>query len=240
MPQQQMMVKIEVDATKENQVLHGTEFVRRHKCPALVVSPDLVRSATVARAMARGSHKIICAVDWPKGTQFNRDKFRGMASEAVHADGFEVLLTPGSKLNITREVKFLSNFFRDHFDQTIEFRLVLGWYAQNRDDEQIKHMVEAVRQIPTPTMIRTTHLTKIPAARATVEAQQEIVDEIVGIRRMPVKLSGNMNSKLRHGVGGVLRYGCTLQQATDLHKDLSNGVIEGIEEAVETTTKSST
>ena len=229
-----MMNKIEIDATKENQVLQGTEFARRHKCPALVVPPDLVRPATVARAMARGSHKIICTVDWPKGTQYMSDKFRGMASEAVHADGFEVLLTPGGKLNIQKEVKFLDGFFRDHFDPTIEFRLVLGWYAQNRDADQIKHMVEAVRQIPTPMLIRTTHLTKIPAAKASIEAQQKIVDELVGIRRVPVKLSGNINSQIRHGISGVFRFGCTIQQASDLHKDLSNGVIEGIEEAVET------
>jgi hypothetical protein len=63
--------------------------------------------------------------------------------------------------------------------------------------------------------------------------QQQLIDEIIAIKRIPIKLSGNINSQIRHGAKNVAKFACTLQQAIDLQKDLSNGVIEGIEEAVE-------
>jgi len=226
------MRKVELDVNKQSQLNSATEFTRRHMCPAIVVSPDLVTGAHIARSVSRSNHKIITAVDWPKGTQYLSDKFRGMPSESISADGFEILLTANGKLGILKEIKFLSNFFRDHFPPTIELRFVLGWHMQDRTVDQFEYMVDACKQIPNPTLIRTTHLTKISSANGSIESHNSVIDKILAIRNIPIKISGNINAKSRIGCKKAVRFACTLEQATVLQKALSNNAIGQINKAV--------
>jgi len=226
------MLKVEIDVMKQVQLRKVTEFVQRHKCPALIVAPDLVTSASVARTLVRGSHKIIAAVDWPKGAQFMSDKFRGMPTEAVGADGFEILLTPGRKVEIVKEIKFLVAFFRDHFPPAVELRFVLGWFAPDRNEEMFEHMLEAFKQVPTPTLVRTTHLTKLTSADGSVDSQKGIMDKILNIKRVPIKLSGNIGLQVRLACRMAHRFACTIDQAKELQANLSNGVIEQMDNVV--------
>jgi len=200
----------------------------------MVVAPDLVRATTVNRALGRGSFKIFTAVDWPKGNQHLSDKFRGMPSEAINVDGFEILLTTNGKAAVSKEVKFLSTFFRDHLPPTTELRFVLGWFAPGRKPEHFEYMLEACKQIAAPALIRTTHLTKLTSVDGSTDSHKSVIEAISGIKRIPIKISGNINMQTRLGCKDAIRYACTLRQAIDLDKELSNGVLEDMTDAVST------
>ena len=213
-----MLQNVEVDINKAAHIKPAIQQMIRHKCQAMVVSPDLVTSATIDRGISRCNFKIITTIDWPKGTQGLSDKFRGLPTEALNADGFEILLPPNKKVGILKEVKFLSEFFRNHFPQTTEFRFVLGWYAIGRDPEMLMEMCEACKTIPTPSLIRTTHLTKIPAAESTVESHQKMVEAIKSVKRMPVKISGNVNHAAYRSCKAD-KFACSYEQFIQLCHD---------------------
>lgn len=216
------MLKVELDVMKQNQLAEASDFCAKHKCPTMVVAPDLVTNATVSRSLVRGSYKVLTTVDWPKGTQFLSDKFRGLPSEALNADGFEILLTPTKRVGANKEIKFLSDFFKEHFPPTIEFRFVLGWYDQERTTEHFAAMCEAMKLIPNPSMIRTTHLTKVQASEGLPEAHDELIKFITSIKPVPVKISGNVNMHVRSKCKRAERFACTLDQAVQLQKELDD------------------
>ena len=99
---------VELDVPKQTVLRPASEFALRYNCSAVVVPPELITNACIARAMARSRHKVIAAIDCPKGNQFMADKFRGVPSESLNCDGFEIMLTPTGNVDIKREVKFLS------------------------------------------------------------------------------------------------------------------------------------
>ena len=226
------MLKVEIDVLKRSDLDIATRFMIKHKCPTLVVAPELVQTATINRALGRGEYKIFTAVDWPKGNQFLSDKFRGMPSESVNVDGFEILLTAGRQTAISKEIKFLADFFRDYFPPTTELRFVLGWFAPGRNQEQFEHMLEACNKVVGPALIRTTHLTKLTSVDGSTDSHKAVVETISGIKRIPIKISGNIGMQTRLGCKNAVKYACTLRQAMDLSKELSNGVLEDMTDAV--------
>jgi len=229
------MLKTEIDVTKMNQLPAAAHFAHKHKCPAIVVPPDLFRVAFLAKArMPSAQFKIIAAIDWPKGTNFRQDKFRGVETETMSADGFEILLTQRNYRDMVRELKYLEKLFSDYFNPLIECRYVLGWFAQDRDEEQFGDMIKAIQEVKSPTLIRTTHLTKLPAACNDADTHLEVANEITKPKRIPIKLSGNMNFRIRLKAKGdpISRYACTLEQAEKMEQDLSNGALEELKNIV--------
>jgi len=113
------MLRVELDVLKRPDLDQATRFAIKHKCPAMVVAPELARATTINRALGRGTFKIFTAVDWPKGNQHLSDKFRGMPSESVDVDGFEILLTANGKAAISKELNFCLRSFA-----TISHRLL--------------------------------------------------------------------------------------------------------------------
>lgn len=226
----------EIDVNKQAQIRPATQFIVKYKCPAIVVTPELVASAIIDRGILHGRHQVICAVDWPKGTQYMSEKFRGMPADSLTADGYEILLTAMDPDAITREVKFLRSFFDMHFNQLVELRFVLGYYNQGRTQEQFDAMIGACKSIAAPAMVRTTHLTKLSSADGSAQSQQQIVDHIRKVRPMPIKISGSVNLQSRLGCKAE-RYACTLDQAIQLQKDLTDGGIKKVQREVSGDTK---
>ncbi|MDP6584085.1 MAG: hypothetical protein QF535_05470, partial [Anaerolineales bacterium] len=88
--------------------------------------------------------------------------------------------------------------------------------------------------IPAPALIRTTHLTKLTSTDGSTDSHKDVMTTISGIKRIPIKISGNINMQTRLGCKTAIRYACTLRQAMDLNKELSNGVLEDMTDAVAT------
>lgn len=225
------MHKIEIDVTKPAQLRAATDFAVKHKCPALVVNPDLVTAALIGRGMTRGRYKVITGVDWPKGLQYHSDKFRGFPSESLKCDGFEILLTPRDKLGIQHEVRYLSKFFRDYVPPTAELRFVLGIHNPGRTMDHMIDMIHALAVIPNFAVLRTTHLTKIVSARSTIDAHNAILSEIKAVKPFPIKISGNINMKIRIGCDAH-RYACSVEQAQALFSELSDNGLKKLEATV--------
>lgn len=209
-------LNLEIDVAKNEQLQEAIDLTIRHIMPAIVVAPDLVPLATIMRGVRRGNFKIISMIDWPKGDQYGKDKFRGVPIEALNSDGFEIIISPRDPMSIVSEIKYLTTFLREQFHPLFEIRYVLEM-QQGRSEEQISAMLGAFKQIPMPAMARTTHLNKI-AAQISLEGQ------IIEIRKscaVPVKLSGNIDFKVYKDLEKLKpeRFGVSLQQAQAIIKD---------------------
>lgn len=213
--------KLEIDISRPEQLPDAFELARKHHCQALVLTPDLVASANVMRSMKSGKFKIYTIIDHPKGDQLGRDKFRGLPTEAMAADGFEILLTARPSVGeMTNEIKYLSKFVRDYFGGAIDLRFVLNLDTPPRTRTQVEAMLHACRHIPMPSIIRTTHLTKVPPAQATANHfadQLKFINEHFACK---VKVSGNITLDLYKTVQAE-RFGVTLQQAQNISRESS-------------------
>lgn len=210
--------KLEIDVNKNEQLDEAAELAKRCYCPALVVSPDLVATATLVRGIRQGRFKVITAIDWPKGEQYCREKFRGIPIESLQSDGFEIILTPRDNLSqIATEIKYISGFVREQFNQLFELRFVLDIDQSNRTDSIISHMLETCKQIPLPFLIRTTHNTKI-SPQVKIASHLETIKNTLAVQ---VKVSGNVDFNIYTNVKAE-RFAATLQQAQSIVKEMQN------------------
>ena len=159
-----LLSKMEIDVSNLKQLDEACDIASEYSCPAIVVPPTIVTPAVIKRGILRGKWKIVTLVDHPKGKQYRDQKFRGMPSDSLQADGYEVLLTEGNKNEVHREVQWLSNFFDQYFAPITELRFTIGIGLDNRDGDFIESICEAASKIPSPSFIRNTHLTKLPSA----------------------------------------------------------------------------
>jgi len=226
-----MLLKIELDINKPQIVRPASEFAVKNRCPAVVTIPELISHAAISRGVLNGNYKILSTVDWPKGNRSLFDKFRGMPSEALAADGFEILLSQLPRNDAIKEVRFLSQFLKDNFPPTIEIRFVYGFGMPDRKIELFKDYCEALKFIPTPTLVRTTPLTKVPASSGSIEAHQNNIDLIRSLRDVPVKISGNINLKILSGCKAA-RYGCSFEQARLLFNEITDQGIKKVKATI--------
>jgi hypothetical protein len=214
--------KFEIDVAKTNQIDEAVGFAIKNNCPAIVVPSELVMALTINRGIKAGNFKIICAVDWPKGQQRGTEKFTGLDAEAMSANGFEILLTPGTKSQINGELQYLANFVENFFSaNSIELRFVLGCGLDDRDPKFISDVMEILKGMRQPAMIRTTPLTKIPAGKATVDIHKELFSSIKKNTSKPIKISGNISSKIVANCGADF-YAVTPKQAVNIISDLKD------------------
>ena len=85
--------KLEIDVMNMNEVTEASQYALKYKLPAIVVHPGLSSEAIIARDRAGGKYNIITPIDWPKGEIFGMNKMRGLYTDNLEADGFEIMLT---------------------------------------------------------------------------------------------------------------------------------------------------
>lgn len=208
--------KLEIDVSR-NDPLHAiVELAQKHRVPALVVPPDLVAVANISRGVGQSQCKVIAAVDWPRGEQYKQDKFRGLPIEALHCDGFEVLLTPRDTMQaVTDEVSYLAGFIHQQFGPLFEMRFVLD-LDNSRQRAATVWVLDAFKKIQGPAYIRTTHLNKLPGQTKPAE-QVEFIRKYTGT---PIKFSGQVDVELYKALP-VERFAATYQQAQLLIKEMT-------------------
>lgn len=209
---------VEIDVTKQDQLQDACLLAVKHHVQAIVVTPDLVPASIIMRGIKAGKFSIIALIDCPKGEQYSRDKFRGIPAEALNADGYEILLTARpTQSEIISEVKYLSDFCRTYLS-TPEIRFILNLDNPPRSRDTIKHMLLACRQIPMPSMIRNTCLTKVPPGNASKDAfdnQYKFINEHF---RCKIKMSGNITPEIYKTIKSD-KFTVTLQQAQNIIKE---------------------
>jgi hypothetical protein len=189
-----------------------------HSMAAIVVTPDLVTQANVQRSIRQGKFKIYVSVDLPRGELYNHEKFRGVPTEALQADGYEILLTPRqSEHEVFTEARYLTDFIRNYVTGA-ETRFIMDAGQSGRGGQYVTNVLTACKKIPMPALVRTTHLTRIPPSTSTIEVFTKHLAEYRSICAVPIKISGNIDRSIYEKVNAH-RFGVSLQQAQLLIKE---------------------
>lgn len=216
-----MLNKLEIDILQANELYEASQLTTKYKLPAIIVHQDLASQAYIVRNQLGGKYKIITPVDWPKGNTFGMAKVRGLPTEALENDGFEILLTGNKNVTETRnEAKLLTEFVKRHLSEKHEVRFVLGTFL--RDEGNIKNICEALKDVRTPTFIRNDTQLKLQVNRANVEAHNDTISMISSIFRAPMKISGNINSVQSVNTCNAARFAVSLTQARTIIKEFQN------------------
>jgi deoxyribose-phosphate aldolase len=212
--------RLEIDVMQANELAEASELAAKHKIPALVVHPDLASEAQIYRGRAGGRYFLITPIDWPKGEIFGQNKLRGLSTDALDADGFEILLTGGkNKIDSRNEAKALTEFIKTHLAESLEVRFVLG--VNGRDDDNIKALCEALLDVRTPAYVRTDIQLKLQVSKANPDIHNKIMETIRSIVKVPIKLSGNINNvRTITSCNDAARFAVNLLQAKNVVKEL--------------------
>lgn len=210
--------RLELDVMQANELKESVELAHKHNFPAIVVHPGLAGDAIGGRGRVRGRFKIITPVDWSKGDAFGLNKFRGLDTDALDADGFEIMLSGGkTEIETKHEAIQLSDFIRKHLGEQIEVRFVLGAFI--RDDANLISMCKGLLGVRTPAFVRTDTQLKLQVSKANTEEHNRIRTIISDIVKVPIKLSGNITG-VRCVTGcDVQRYAVNLLQAKAIIKE---------------------
>jgi len=188
-----IFLKLELDVMQTNELEDAAAIATKYRFPAMVVHPLIASEALFMRGRSQGRYKIFTPVDWPKGENFGMLKLRGLSSDALDVDGFEILLTGNKSLSDTKnEAKALTTFIKQQLSELVEVRFVLG--TIQRSLENITYMCEALKDVRMPGMVRNDHHLKLQVGKANAEVHNKFLETILGIIRTPVKLSGNISS----------------------------------------------
>ena len=146
-------------------------------------------------------------------------KMRGLSTDALEVEGFEILLTGGKSLIETRnEAKVLTDFIKKHLSEQHEVRFVLG--TQIRDEDNIKLMCEALKDVRMPTYIRNDTQLKLQVSKANADVHNGTMEMIADIIRVPMKVSGNVTGfRDLTSCQGASRFGVSLLQAKAIIKE---------------------
>lgn len=209
--------KLEIDVMQASELDEAANLAFKHSLPALVIHPGLASEGHIARGRVRGKFKIIIPVDWPKGETAGNKKLQGLNVDALEADGFEILLSPGkSEVEIRKEAQEISHFIRNHISAVAEIRFVLG--TSTIDD--ITEMVKGLLKIPTPAYIRNDTKTKAQISKANTDIHNQTIAKIREIIHAPIKICGNIADIRTMGAcQNVSKFGVNLLQAKAIIKE---------------------
>lgn len=183
--------RLELDVMQANELKESVELAQKYSFPAIVVHPGLASDAIGGRGRVRGRFKIITPVDWPKGDNFGLTKFRGLSTDALDADGFEIMLTGGrTEIETRQEANQLTDFIRQHLGEHTEIRFVLGAFV--RDDANLRDMCRGLVGVRTPALVRTDTQLKLQVSKANNEEHKRVLKTMSDILKTQVKLSGNI------------------------------------------------
>lgn len=214
-----MLNTLEIDVMQANELQEASQITAKYNLPAIVVHQDLSSEAYILRAQLKSKYKIITPIDWPKGSNYGLLKLRGLSTDALEVEGFEILLTEGKSTSDTKnEAKAVTDFIRHHLSELHEIRLVLG--TLSRDDENIARICEAIKLVRAPAMIRNDILLKTQINKASPEIHNNTIDMINSIVKAPIKISGNINNfRTVTQCRKAKRYAVNLMQAKTIIKE---------------------
>jgi hypothetical protein len=211
--------RIELDVMHASELEEATELTVKYKFPAMVAPSQSPSEAIWLRGRRQGKHQIVTPVDWPKGDSYGMLKLRGLSSDAIDVEGFEILLTGGMKLDDTRrEAKALTDFIKNQLSETVEVRFVLG--AFQRERQNVLEMCKALLDVRAPAYIRTDHHLKLQVSKANTDTHNELIDDISSIVGVPIKLCGNISSvRTMTACTRAKRFAINLAQAKSIIKE---------------------
>lgn len=189
-----------------------SEFAYKHRCPAIVVLPQLVPAFVADREAKRGNYRVIAAVDFG-GTSFAMQKVRDMGGDATAADGFDIMCSTGRPANeIFNEIKSVSDFLKS-INQLAEIRWVLG--AFTRPDAEIQNILKCFAKYNVSWLRVDQHVVD---PKITPAQHFGMVESIRRGCKLPLKISGNVNREVvdHFEKDKSVRFDVTLEQANTI------------------------
>ncbi len=187
-----VVAKLEIDVMQANELLEASEVALKNSLPALVVHPSLMSDALVIRGGFAGRYKLITAVDWPRGEVFGMSKMHGLSIDALEADGYEVVLTPGKTLSDTRnEINAITEFVKKRLSEISEVRFVFN--SNGKDSTMIAAMAEGLIGNRTPAFVRNDVALKTQMTHTSIDSFKQFSETVTQQIKVPIKLSGNIN-----------------------------------------------
>ena len=188
-----MLKNLEIDVMQANELEEASQITSKYKLPAMVIHPDLSSEAYIIRAQLKSNYKLITPVDWPRGVNNGILKMRGLSTDALEVEGFEILLTGYASIaESKKEIEQLTEFIRTHLSEIHEIRLVLG--TTIRSIEEITNMCEAIKLVRKPSMIRNDTNLKLQVNKANSDIHIKTIEFINNIIKAPIKIAGNINN----------------------------------------------
>tara|TARA_R110000751_G_scaffold288785_2_gene394903 strand:+ start:260 stop:976 length:717 start_codon:yes stop_codon:yes gene_type:complete len=234
-----MLHKLELDVMQSNELLEAARLTVKYNLPSMVVHPELSSEAYIARGQLKGNFKIITPVDWPKGTNNTNnamDKMRGLSTDALEVEGFEIVISPNKSLKeLIDEMQLLTQFIKEHLGEAnlgeLEVRFVISCF--NRDEDHIKLAYEALKEIRKPDLIRNDSLLKLQVSKANIDNHNKFVEESYSHISCPVKISGNVNNyRVVTAVNEASRFAVNLTQAKNIIKEYNQQPSNQIKELI--------
>jgi deoxyribose-phosphate aldolase len=216
----QIANKLEVNLLNSNtKPEYVSEFVLKNRIPAIVAAPEYIAPLVAHRAVRNGPYKIICAVDFPSGSNFGMDKIFRTNPDFVGADGFDFLLSSNrTDVELHNEMMAIYNFIKGNrpFSQ-------IRWVLKLRTHKDaglsaLKHMAKAP-----PAFVRLNSELEVP--KIGVTKHREYIKLARKQVPYPIKVCGNVDlnliDKLANEVN-VKRFDVSLNQAEAIIRELSN------------------
>lgn len=209
--------RLEIDVAQINEIQEATQFAHKYKLPAMVIHPSIANEAMICRGKSGAKFKLIVAIDWPKGETYGFNKMRGLSTDVLELDGFEILLTPGkNKTETKNEANLITEFVKKHLGDSTEVRFILG--VNSRSLENIQEMCTGLLGIRTPAIIRNDIMTKSQVSKANTTEHNRHINIVRNIIRVPYKVSGNITLRSMFEIPAD-RFAVNLMQAKNICKE---------------------
>lgn len=194
-----------------------SNFMVKHRVPALVVDPSFIQPVLIERGRFRAQYKIIVAVDFDTGKRYAMEKMRPLPQEIFHADGLDILLSANRPDKESfNEMKILSDFIKISVNPAFEIRWVLG--LRKRSYEEVSNIVLNIKKIAAPIFVRTD--INLDSPGLTLEKHSADIEFIRKSVGAPIKLCGNIDlatiTKLKSQVS---RFDVSVTQAKKIARE---------------------
>lgn len=208
--------KIELDISNIGELRESSQLAAKYNIPALIVSNNIISEAFTHRSRVNGKYKIFSPIDWPRGENYSIRKFDNMTADVLEADGFEILLTPNrTEIDTRNEALILTTLIRDRISKNAEIRFVVGPYKET----DVSPLFSGLTKIPTPSIVRNNTTTKVSNTICNLETHNSFVTEINRTVRVPLKISGNVDTRCIVSLNGVSKFGVNLSQLKTLIRE---------------------
>jgi hypothetical protein len=222
-----IMTRLEINVlTPDIDIAAVSTFAIKHRCPAIVITPEFAPAVLTDRAAKNGQYNIINAVDFPDGKSFCFDKFRDLQDVmTLEVDGMDILLTSNkTHVETKNEVKSLVEFLRQAVNPTWDLRYVLGYFT--RSTEEIDNMLDAAK-VYAPSLIRIDQHLEIP--NVGVEQHIKAIKNLRPKTPKHMKVSGNVDLTTIEELLKIdtrLRFDVTMKQALHIANQIAQRNIE--------------
>lgn len=210
----QITSKIEINLLNtKTSSQHASQFAIKQKIPAIVASPEYIAPLAAHRAVMNGGYKLICALDFPKGSNFAMDKLFRANPDFIAADGFDILLSSGrSEVELRNEMKSIYEYLKNN-RPLCDIRWCLNMH---RSTSEVEGILKNMKKFP-PSFVRVDPHLDIP--NVDIDKLKKHVDFIKEHVPFPIKLSGNIALETLEAFKdnpAVKRFDVSMQQADQI------------------------